>query len=154
MHRDLTDDVFSLLVRERVNYNCECCGKNFRSGGLDCSHNVPRRHVATKWHPLCAVAHCRSCHRVFTDNPLLHTRWLDALFGADLMDEMNRVAHTPVHWSKKVRLEIREFYRAELKIMEAVRDSGITAEIGFRQHDMMHTFSGGRARPSYSTDSR
>ena len=144
MHRDLTDDVFSDLVRERVNYFCECCHKNFRDGGLDCSHNVPRRHVATKWHPLCSVAHCRSCHRVFTDNPLQHTRWLDDYFGADLVNEMNLIAHTPVKWPKWQRLEIRTFYRGELKRLEALRAKGVTKEIPFEQHEIMHVFSGGR----------
>jgi len=142
--RDLTDDVFSKLVRERVNYNCECCGKNFRTGGLDCSHIVPRRHVATKWHPTCSVAHCRSCHRVFTDKPITFTRWSDAYFGSALVDEMALVANTPVKWPKYLRLEIREHYREQLKSMEALRAKGVVSVIDFEPHEVMHVFSGGR----------
>ena len=142
--RNKLDIVHSDIIRERVNYNCERCHNNFRNGGLDCSHVVPRRHVATKWHPLCSVAHCRSCHRILTDSPIKHTRWSEEYFGVALVDEMTLVANTPVKWTKAMREDIYRHMRLELKQMEIIRAAGVTKEIPYTQHEYMHEFDGGR----------
>ena len=129
-----------------MNYFCEQCGKNFRDGGLDCSHNISRRHVATKWHPLCSVAHCRSCHWEFTKNGVLHTRWLDEYFGKELVDEMLRVSHTPVKWGGYLRDEIKQHYIKEYARMTELRKSGFNDIIDFEPHECMHVFAGSRPK--------
>ena len=92
--RDKRDDVFSKLVRERAENSCEWCGKycgpKHENGRLDCSHIFSRRHMATRWHPDNAVAHCFSCHLKYGENPLAASRWLVDHFGrgyVDLLEE-------------------------------------------------------------------
>ena len=51
--RDKTDQLFSFLVRMRVNYTCQYCGRNFLhdTGKAHCSHIYGRRSKGVRWHP-------------------------------------------------------------------------------------------------------
>ncbi len=100
--RDKRDDVFSKLVRERAENSCEWCGKycgpKHENGRLDCSHIFSRRHMATRWHPDNAVAHCFSCHLKYGENPLAASRWLVDHFGRGYVDLLEE---------KKIHAEMR-----------------------------------------------
>ena len=62
--RDKIDIILSQLVRERTNWDCECCGTNFAHDKqkLHCSHFQKRSKLPTRYHPLDCMAHCMSCH--------------------------------------------------------------------------------------------
>ena len=136
------DIVFSDLVRTRVNFHCEHCG---RVGGLhDCAHIVGCRSVATRWHPQNAVDLCRGDHLYFTEHPFEWVEWCHEKFGEKLIDEIRLVANKPVKWTQAVRRDILEEYRQELNHMQELRSSGIVSRLEFSAPDIMHVFGGGR----------
>src|SRR5690349_13419351 len=63
---------FSLCVRQRANWHCECCGNYYEpwigkngepaNPGLHCSHYIGRANYATRFEPLNVFAHCYGCH--------------------------------------------------------------------------------------------
>ena len=72
-----SDKLFSLYVRRKAKWKCECCGKQYQEGdqGLHASHFWGRRHENTRHDPLNVSAHCFSCHRRFTEDPEAHREW-------------------------------------------------------------------------------
>ena len=138
------DRVFSLLVRERVNWRCENeeCGANHYENRrtLHCAHIESRRHTATRLHPCNAVALCFTCHRYFTEHPFDWTDWCRDKFGGDFIAELRFVANQPVKWTKRDREDIYRHLKAEYKRMlgERVRTSG---RIEFSPHELMHVFT-------------
>jgi hypothetical protein len=133
------DDVFSKLVRLRVNYTCENCGK--RGGLHDCAHIIPRRSTATRWHPLNAVDLCRGCHLYFTSRPFEWVDWCNEKFGEEFIDELRLVANKPVKWTPADRKDILKHYQGEFERVKPLRDSGVVARIDFAAHDVMYDFS-------------
>ena len=142
IRRNKLDIVFSNLIRERANWYCEVCCTNFRYGGgmLDCAHIMGRRSVATRWHPLNAVSMCRSDHLFFTEHPFDFADWCRGHFGGDVVSELQRVANTPVKWTKKDREEIYQHYKRELKRLEEKRANGYMLKIDIVPHPLMYDF--------------
>jgi len=95
MKLDTLDRIFSLCVRERANWTCECCGENHRHDPayLDCSHVYGRRHRSTRWSPLNAHALCKKCHRHFTDRPLEFAAWVKTTMSDDDYRELTELHH-------------------------------------------------------------
>ena len=142
--RNPLDVCFSDLVRMRVNFVCESCGKK---GGIhDCAHIVSCRHVATRWHPQNAVDLCRAEHMFFTQHPFEWVDWCNEKLGTKFTDELRRVANKPVKWYPPARKAILVQYRAELNYMRELRDSGIVTRLDFPAHELMHEFGGGRGQ--------
>ena len=59
------DAKFSLFIRERANWKCQRCYKDFSNnkGQLHCSHFWSRRHSSTRYDAENCVAACYSCHK-------------------------------------------------------------------------------------------
>lgn len=77
------DRMFSVYIRRRANWTCECCYKGFREGDgrLQCSHFHGRRKKSVRWDPDNCVALCFHCHQRFTENPMTHVSWMQRHLG-------------------------------------------------------------------------
>lgn len=82
------DELFSRYVRLR-DQHCQRCGS---AGPLDCSHHISRSYLATRFEPLNACAHCKSCHLYLTHHPLEHREWAREHVGPVVFDAMARHA--------------------------------------------------------------
>lgn len=129
--RDVADDAFSLCVRERSNWICECCGKVFpegqmagRESGLHCSHFIGRRNKSTRYHPDNAFAHCNTCHRKFEENPHEFTAWVQNYLGVARYDQLLVVKNAIFRTTREIRSEIAKHYREEFARMRGERAAG------------------------------
>lgn len=62
-----TDKLFSQYIRQRANWKCEACGKNYKDNpqGLHCSHYYGRGREATRFEPDNCLALCFYHHRLW-----------------------------------------------------------------------------------------
>lgn len=132
--RDKRDAVFSELVRERVNWTCESCGKYYPEGnrmGLHCSHYVGRAHKTTRWEPANAFAHCFGCHQRFEANPGLFHRWYVERHGTVTEQAIVEKGRGIARFREADLDEIYAHLKAELKRMKSLRKDGHTGRIEF-----------------------
>ena len=127
------DKWFSLCIRERVDWNCEHCGSNYRQRpqGLHCSHLFSRRHYATRHDPNNAFAHCYGCHQRLGGCPVTFTRWAEQHLGIGLV-ELVREKHLDTglgKMCKKKQKEIAAHYKSELSRLQKQRAEGITGRL-------------------------
>ncbi len=136
MKRDKLDDVFSKLVRERVNFTCEACQTYYpedRRMGLHCSHFYTRSKRSVRWFPDNATAHCYKCHTYYGGHPVEFAEWTEARLGAEKFHLLRRRAHTPLKLSKPDKEDLYQDMKAELERMQSERKSGVTGRIEFME---------------------
>jgi hypothetical protein len=135
LKRDKRDAVFSELVRERVNWICENCGKYYPEGaarrGLHCSHYVGRSHRSTRWDPANAFSHCYGCHSHFEQNPGLFQRWYVERMGETTEQAIVEKGRQITHWKKHDLEDIHKHLVGELKRMKSLRKDGVDGRIEF-----------------------
>lgn len=138
VRRDTTDDLFSKLVRERVNWTCEDTGLYFpedRRQALHCAHIYGRRHKATRWNPLNAVCLSAGRHMYYTENPIEFTGWVMAhfkkVYGDYAFDTLTELHNQIVKVTKEDKKEMNKFFRKELDRMQKLRADGVTGRIEF-----------------------
>lgn len=131
--RDKYDILFSLLIRERTNWICEYCQRDFKHNhhGIHCSHLFGRRNKGTRCHPDNAFAHCMSCHRKLEENPPLFADWAREQLGDDKYDRLKLFANKPTKMSHFDKEFVHKFYLSEKKRMLALRADGETGRIEF-----------------------
>jgi len=131
--RDALDALFSDLIRERVNWTCEKCERNFAHERvqLQCAHIVGRRVLLLRHDPRNAVALCASCHHYFTDRPLEFAGWVRGHIGDTIPDELKRLSNVVHKKHKTWKKEARAHYREELKKMEQKRKDGDVGYLEF-----------------------
>ena len=126
------DNAFSTCIKERVNWHCEKCNKEFPQGttvrgGLDCHHLITRGGWAVRYDPDNAVALCVHDHRVWAEgNPFEVSEWAENKFGIVRINSIRRKAER-VEIGKRAHREQREIaahYRKELAYMQMVRAEG------------------------------
>lgn len=133
--RDVADDLFSKLVRERAGWACENCHKYYPEGhraGLECSHFYGRRHKSIRWHPMNAAAHCTRCHMKLGGDPVEFSAWIRGFLGPQKFNElqvMQRGIMKVPAWYKK---EIVKNLRAELKRLTEERATGKNGRLEFK----------------------
>lgn len=131
---DKIDKVFSLLVRERPGWVCECCGKYYPEGqrqGLHCSHIFSRRHKATRWDPSNAAAHCFSCHQRLGGDPVEFHYWAQSHLGSGPLEIVREKAHSIVRLRKHDLEDIYRHLKSEYDRMMKLRANGETGRIEF-----------------------
>lgn len=131
--RDKYDDLFSYLVRERADWVCEKCSRDFKHdhGSLHNSHVFGRRNQGTRIHNLNGVAHCAGCHQYFGENPIDFSEWYKAVFGEDQYNRLRMLARKPTKLTKFDKEIIHKHYLKEKKRLLALRDQGETGRIEF-----------------------
>ena len=127
------DSAFSKCVRERNDWTCERCHKQYDKGstGLHCSHIFGRRARTIRWCGDNAQALCFSCHQWFGGNPLDATQWLTETLGQGHIDLLREKRENIVKVSKLEEKDIAKHYREELKTLEKKRAEGVTGRIEF-----------------------
>ena len=126
------DALFSKLVRERADYTCERCFRNFREEGkLDCSHLYGRRMRSVRFDPSNAVAHCTTCHRWLTERPVEFAEWIVGHLGEGEADRLRTRAHAPVKRSRGEVKDLFDVMQSELARLESLRLNGRQGRIEF-----------------------
>lgn len=132
MKRDKYDALFSKIIRERDNWTCQRCGKYYPEGnrqGIHCSHIFSRRHTATRWEPLNAVAHCFSCHQYLGGNPVIFDRWVRRYYNDAIVEMLEEKAMSVCKLTKKDKAELYEHMKSEYDRMMKLRRDGDTSQI-------------------------
>lgn len=94
------DKAFSDYIRERDNWTCQRCGRQYNPlvstdrMALHCSHFKGRGKEATRFEPLNADALCYGCHRYFTAQPDEHREWQVKRKGQDVVDKLVLLSNT------------------------------------------------------------
>lgn len=128
---DKFDIIFSKVIRERNDWNCENCGRNFRNDplGLHCSHYVGRSNRATRWDCDNASAHCAGCHLSFSNHPGEHSRWFIRAYGDGLEQIVTEKASKIRKWKPWEKDEMYKHYKAEYKRLIDLRADGVVGWI-------------------------
>ncbi|MDE9575227.1 hypothetical protein L2106_17710 [Citrobacter portucalensis] len=137
LKRDKYDTIFSELVRERANWCCESCGRDFSNNraSLHCSHINGRRHTATRWHPLNALAHCVGCHRRLGEEPIQFSRHAEYEYGVMTIEQVSRAALHPMKIKPWQKEELYQHYKQELVRLKQLRITGVLGRIEFTAPD-------------------
>lgn len=137
LKRDKFDAVFSELVRERTNWQCDYCGKIFdptdsqERQRLHCSHFKSRRHKSTRYHPYNAFAHCIGCHRKLEEDPYEFTAHAEITYGEMTIERVARLAGVPVRLKPWQMDELYQHMKSELKRIQALRADGFMGRAEF-----------------------
>lgn len=116
------DKVFSQLIRTRDNWTCQFCGRYFPEGerrSLHCSHFHGRRKQSVRYDPLNAAAHCFSCHKYLSENPIEFARWIEGFLGAENVALLMTKANRPLKRTAGEKEELYQDLKAELARLEA-----------------------------------
>lgn len=138
LKRTPLDAVFSDLVRERADWKCEVCQKDFperKGAGLHASHYFGRRGAATRHHGDNVFSHCFGCHKRLGENPHEFTAWVKSQLGETRYDELVLRANGVVKRTKAERKEMLEHFKAQLAYMRRRRREGEAGYIDFVDFD-------------------
>lgn len=110
--RDPLDILFSKVVRNRANGECECCRRIVGFDRLETSHFHGRRKQSVRFDFENVAALCSGCHRNFTENPAKHNAWFQKRLGENRFNALMIRANTPKAPDRKL---IKIFLQNELK---------------------------------------
>jgi len=138
LKRSPLDKVFSDLIRERADWKCEVCGKEFpdRKGtGIHASHYWGRAGKSTRWHGDNVFAHCFGCHRKLGSKPHEFKAWVMKQLGETRYDWLTLRANAPKKYSKAEKKEMKVHFEAQLAAIRRRRDKGELGIIEFVDWD-------------------
>jgi len=137
LKRDKFDDIFSKLVRERVGWECDYCGRNFQHepAKLHCSHFKSRRHKSTRYHPYNAFAHCIGCHRKLEEDPYEFTTHAEIVYGEMTIERVARLASSVLRLKDWQKDELYKHLKREHKRLQELRSEGVTGRLEFTAPD-------------------
>lgn len=137
LKRDKYDAVFSELVRERTNWQCDYCGRYFHDdhSKLHCSHFKSRRHKATRYHPFNAFAHCIGCHRKLGEDPFEFTMHANLTYGEMTIERVAYLAAMPARLKQWQMDDIYQHMKGQITLMREKRLEGCTGRIEFTLPD-------------------
>ena len=140
LKRSRSDHYFSQCVRERTNYTCEICHKQYdrSSMGLHCSHFFGRANKSVRWHSDNAFAHCYGCHVRMGSNPHDFTHWVQMTLGQgryDLLVERKNDLNLAKQLVKDDKAgHSAKHFSQQLKALRAAREDGETSRIEFEDY--------------------
>lgn len=131
--RDKTDALFSDLVRERADWKCERCRKDFRHnpGELHCSHIFGRRKKSVRVNPENALALCAYDHQDLGENPPEHTELVISIIGRARYDRLRLWANKPTKFTAYDKEIIHQHLLGERQRMLQLRKDGVRGRIEF-----------------------
>ncbi len=97
------DTIFSNYIRERDNWTCQRCGKQYDKSstsdrqGLHCSHYWGRGHEGTRFDPDNCIALCYGCHRLWGHGDLRddYKAYMETRLGKQGFKNLEIRARTP-----------------------------------------------------------
>lgn len=118
--RTKADKYFSDFIRERDNWTCQRCLKEYEkpSQGLHCSHFHSRAKKSVRFDPDNAIALCMSCHLYVGGNPYDHAEIFLKRLGKEKYEALAVRANTPC---KIDEATITLGFKMELKRMKNER---------------------------------
>ena len=135
MLRTKHDDIFSKIIRERADWTCEKCGRDYHANraGLHCSHVYGRRRMSVRYDIDNAMAHCVYCHKILGENPIEFTKLYMEKYGQGRLDLLTEKANSTRKWSppskktgyKGEKEEMYKHYKGELNRLLALRAEGV-----------------------------
>ena len=133
MKRTPADIAFSKCIRERTDWICELCDRDFshNKGQLECSHYFGRAARCIRFDPDNAFAHCNGCHRqigAYPDEFYLHYL---AVRGEGRLALLREKRAARVKITKIEEKLIAKHFRQELKLMEKERNKGTRGYLDF-----------------------
>ena len=132
------DAVFSDLIRERADWTCQCCGREYpdrKGSGLHCSHYFGRRGASTRHHGDNCFALCFGCHQKMGANPHDHKTFAFEQLGEPRYDELVRRAYGVRKRVKGERKDMQAHFKAQLEYIRRRRMEGETGLIEFAEWD-------------------
>jgi len=138
MKRSAADIAFSKCVRERSEWTCEYCKRNFEhnKGGLHCSHVFGRAARSVRFDADNAMAHCNGCHRKLEQHPLEFTAHYKEVRGEGIHDILlEKWRNVKRKITKLEEKDIAKHYQEQLKIMEKKRKDGVTGWLEFINYE-------------------
>jgi len=115
---DPLDVQFSLYIRTKAGWKCECCRRQFYppTAQLQNSHFHGRRKKSVRWDPENCAALCFSCHRRFTEHPLEHVEWFSKRLGVTRFNALTVKANSLTKPDKEM---IRIWLKEKMKEIES-----------------------------------
>lgn len=138
MKRSPADSAFSKCVRERNDWHCEYCKRDFSNNThiLDCSHFYGRRARTVRWDGDNAFSHCRGCHNKLGENPGEFHTWAVNTRGDGWFEILtDKWRNLKRKITKQEEKEIAKHYREELKKMEQKRKDGVKGWLEFTNYE-------------------
>ena len=104
---------FSKALRQSRGNQCENCGT--MDAKMECCHIYGRRNSSTRWDTDNCLCMCHSCHRHYTENPVLFHNWLANYLGSGKMAIIQE-KHTAIFKvNPKIKADIAKHYREEYR---------------------------------------
>ena len=137
------DYFFSLCVRERAEWTCQCCGKKYEpwtgingqpaNPGLHCSHYIGRANYATRFDPLNVFAHCYYCHSKFEGNPHVFREWVLEKLGQTKYDILIEKSQNLMlgKQARQEKQQIAVYYVSVFAQMQYRRSTGVIGHLMF-----------------------
>ena len=128
------DHWFSKCVRERAEWRCEKCGKQYPqdSQGLHCHHLITRGNWAVRFEPLNGVALGYECHIWAEGNPFAVTEWAETALGENLPILRRKSETLEIgKQARKCQKEIAAHYKKQNAAQLAARASGARGRLEF-----------------------
>jgi hypothetical protein len=132
--------LWSKCIRERDDYVCQECGRNFRHepGALQAAHHIAKgmggRSPKMKYYIDNGAALCimpgkypRGCHPYMDNHPLEHAKWVFNYLGEDRYEalvELNRTTDDSPKWLDGDYWDLVAVFNATLKDLRARRAAG------------------------------
>jgi len=116
--------VFSKWVRNRDNWKCYTCGKQYDGtgssrGGLHAGHFISRRHNATMFNEMNVHGQCMYCNMWDYGNSGVYAQNLIRDYGKEKFDELVRLGRTIKQFSPVELEEIKRIYQQKLEKLNA-----------------------------------
>lgn len=120
------DALFSQVVRERDDYKCRVCHKDFRHdpGRLHCSHHIGRARRVVRFDLDNASSKCADCHRRLDLNPLEHAEWVKQELGEERYEDLKERANGLWKATDADRRDLAKELREQLKAYRERRAQG------------------------------
>lgn len=132
--------LWSQCVRERDDYTCQSCHRNFRHdpASLHASHHIARgmgggspylKYSLLNGAALCAVPgkHKKGCHQYLDGHPLEHGVWIESFLGSEgweTLRELDRTSQDRPRWTDSDFRDLAKELREQLKAYRERRAQG------------------------------
>lgn len=125
--RTTEDALFSEIIRERDQWQCQCCGVKGKQ--LDCAHILSRKFKRLRHEFRNAITLCRSCHTEFGARPTEFAAFVNRMVGEPNVDELHRLSREVFKTDRHYKSELRAHLKEQLAMVKAQRESNFKVAV-------------------------
>ena len=134
MRRDKFDATFSDVIRSAADWECEICHiksepESMSQVRMECSHDISRRFVITRYDSRNAICSCSACHRKTTDDPHIHHDMMIRIKGSEEVQLNRERAHSGDRLKPAEKDDIRKHWQNEMVRIKDLRMEGKQGKI-------------------------